>query len=360
MAPSCSVILAVTVAVLAALLALNESKAPASLYPKSWLITTILPVLASVSPMPARHVINHSDFDAVAAARRVFDLKSMVPIVLFRFNQAYQSLPAKDTMIDGVPVTLYNVDGFEHPTQQTIVFIHGGGFAFGSRATHAYICRRLASELGNGTTVVNVEYRLSPEHKHPAGLEDVAAVVRFVTSQAAAATGFRLAPANVVVAGDSAGGNLATAALLHLMQRSEVDAYRNVRGQLLVYPAVHLSCPHCHESSTRFGQGYFLTAADKAWFAGAYVHNESHGQDPTVSPMRASAELLAQLPSTLVVLAEADILHDEGQAYADRLGQQGVAVVVKTYPGTIHGFFTHPMSQHDEAVDDAVAWLREL
>eukprot|EP00045_Choanoeca_perplexa_P002619 m.25583 g.25583 ORF g.25583 m.25583 type:complete len:358 (-) comp11613_c0_seq1:37-1110(-) len=356
--PKCSITLAVTVAVLAALLAFNESKAPAALDPKSWLITSVLPVLALVSPMLARHTINQSDFAAVATARRVFDIKSLVPLVLFRFNQAYQSMPSQDTTLNGVPVTLYNVDGFKHETKQTIVFIHGGGFAFGSRATHAYICRRLASELGNGTTVVNIEYRLSPEHKHPAGLEDVATVVRFVVSPAA--TKLKLAPSNVVLAGDSAGGNLATAVLLHLMQHKEMDVYSRVRGQLLIYPAVHMSCPHCYVSSTLYGQGYFLTAADKSWFAGAYVHNESHAQDPTVSPMLASNDHLAQMPSTMVVVAEADILHDEGLAYAARLQEQGATVVVKEYKRTIHGFFTHALSQHEKAVADAVAWLREV
>eukprot|EP00730_Choanoeca_flexa_P014501 TRINITY_DN6365_c0_g1_i1.p1 TRINITY_DN6365_c0_g1~~TRINITY_DN6365_c0_g1_i1.p1 ORF type:complete len:402 (+),score=75.50 TRINITY_DN6365_c0_g1_i1:124-1206(+) len=359
---------------MAVLVAYNESKAPAALGWRSWLATSLLPAINLLKPTPARHTLDFADTAAVQQARLGFDRVSMVPLYLFGQAGRYSHVSTLDAMIGGrVPITVYstgatsweasgdsmNLRWLKRTTTitTTVVFIHGGGFAFGSRATHDHICRRLAHDLGNHLAIISIEYRLSPEHPYPAGLEDVVSVARAVAKAISSST-------KLILAGDSAGGNLATAALLQLHGSRVADdqtVAQRVTGQLLIYPAVHLSCMHCYASIARYGQGYFLSAADKAWFARAYLGgNESRGREPAVSPMTAADAALGKMPSTMVVLAEADILHDEGQAYAHRLQSQGVAVTLKSYAGTIHGFFTHGLDQHDEAVADAAAWVRTL
>jgi acetyl esterase len=219
----------------------------------------------------------------------------------------------------------------------TVVYIHGGGWMMGSIDTFDAPLRRLAN--ASGATVAAIEYRLSPEHAFPAALNDCLAAIRWLASQGGP----------LAVAGDSAGGNLATVCARLL--RSEVD----LRLQALIYPVTDagLNRPSFRE----FGTGYGLTAAQvrRIW---AYYLDGADGGVPDASPLR--AEDLAGVAPAYVITAEADVLRDEGEAYVEALREAGVEVEHVRWPGTIHGFFrwVAATSVARDAVDAVGARLR--
>jgi acetyl esterase len=202
----------------------------------------------------------------------------------------------------------------------TTLYLHGGGFVIGDLDTHDQTCRRLCRDAD--TAVLSYDYRLAPEHPFPAAADDVVAAVGWVGEHRDELGGGR----RIAVAGDSAGGNLAAVAA---QARPDV-----VDVQLLLYPATDALTerPSRVENAT----GYFLELATMEWFFGHYVSEESQGEDPRVSPLR--AESLAGQPCAIVVTAELDPLRDEGEAYADRLATSGVPVDRVRYDGLIHGF----------------------
>jgi acetyl esterase len=208
-----------------------------------------------------------------------------------------------------------------------LVYFHGGGFVIGNLDTHDGTCRALAN--ASGCTVVSVDYRLAPEHRFPAAPEDCYAALRFV-AEAGAELG--VDPTRLAVGGDSAGGNLAAVTALLARERRGPS----LRFQLLVYPVTD----HRFDTASyqENAEGYFLTQKMMRWFWDHYLERPEHGDDPIASPLRAKD--LAGLPPALVLTAGYDPLRDEGEAYAARLREAGVAAELERYPGQFHGFFS--------------------
>jgi acetyl esterase len=199
-----------------------------------------------------------------------------------------------------------------------VAYLHGGGWALGSLEGFDAVLRALAQ--ASGALVAAVDYRLAPEHAFPAAVDDTLAAVRWLAANGG--------DGRLAVAGDSAGGNLAAVAARRL--RAEVP----LRLQALIYPACDagLNMP----SHREFGTGYGLTADGMRRFWNLYLGG-ADGTDPDASPLR--AEDLAGVAAAYVLTAEADVLRDEGEAYADRLRAAGVEVTQRRWPGTIHGFW---------------------
>ena len=209
-----------------------------------------------------------------------------------------------------------------------LVYYHGGGHVIGDLDTHDAVARNLCN--GAGCVVVSVDYRLAPEHKFPAAVEDAFAAVQWC---AAHGPGIGIDPERVAVGGDSAGGNLAAVAAL--MARDAGGPA--IRLQVLVYPVTDYACDT--ESYRTYAEGYgTLEAQSMRWFRDHYLRGEADRLDWRAAPLRA-ADLSGVAPA-LVLTAQCDVLHDEGEAYARRLRTAGVEVEYRDCEGMIHGFFT--------------------
>ncbi|TPN44564.1 MULTISPECIES: alpha/beta hydrolase [unclassified Mesorhizobium] len=247
------------------------------------------------------------------------------------------------------PVTIRIHRGIGAPltAARAVLYLHGGGWVIGNLDSHDEICRWLAN-LGNAI-VVCPDYRLAPEHKFPAALEDCAAALRFMEQNAGE---LGIDPARITVAGDSAGGNLA--AVLALLARDGLAP--PLAAQILIYP--NTDARQTADSYRRFGDGFGLTAATMAWFRDHYVRTPDDIVDWRVSPLLASS--LAGAAPAFVAVAGHDILADEATAYAERLRAHGVPLLLRQWPGQIHGFVS--MGRHikaaRQAVSEAAAWLQ--
>ncbi len=231
-----------------------------------------------------------------------------------------------------------------------MVYFHGSGFVLCSLDTHDGLCRNLCA--GTGCVVVSVDYRLAPEHKFPAGADDCLAATRWAVANAAA---LGADPGQVFVAGDSAGGNLATVTALRIRD----EGGPALLGQLLIYPVTDYHEPGT-PSMEQNAEGYGLTRKGMAWFWDHYLADPSDAAHPHASPLRAND--LGRLPPALVVTAEYDPLRDEGEYYAERLRQAGVPTQAKRWDGMNHGFFTVPgvVEKASAAIDEACLWVRSL
>ncbi|WP_110206785.1 alpha/beta hydrolase [Nocardioides daejeonensis] len=244
-----------------------------------------------------------------------------------------------------IPVRVYTPEG-EGPFP-ALVYFHGGGWVLGDLTVVDGPCTLLANRAK--AVVVSVDYRLAPEHPFPAAVEDCVAVTRWV---AAEADRLDIDPANVAVAGDSAGGNLAAVVALDARAAGGPDLV----GQVLLYPVTVFE--RDTPSSRENGAGYFLTTELMDWFSDHYA---ADAKDVRVSPLL--AEELAGLPAAYVVTAEFDPLRDEGEAYAERLREAGVPVEVRRHDGQIHAFAANlagVMGQGRVALEEAGAYLHEL
>ena len=247
------------------------------------------------------------------------------------------------------PVTIRIHRGIGAPKTgaRAVLYLHGGGWVIGNLDSHDEICRWLAN-LGNAV-VVCPDYRLAPEHKFPAGLDDCTATLRFMVENAGE---LGIDPAGIAVAGDSAGGNLA--AVLALLSRDRLAL--PLAAQILIYP--NTDAGQTADSYQRFGDGFGLTTATMAWFRDHYVRTQDDITDWRASPLLAPS--LAGAAPAFVVIAGHDILADEGTAYAERLRADGVSLVLRHWPGQIHGFVS--MGRHipaaRQAVSEAAAWLK--
>ena len=243
-------------------------------------------------------------------------------------------------IVGDIPVRVYVPEG-EVP-QPVISYFHGGGWVFMGIETHDWICRRLAN--ASGAIVVSAEYRLAPEHRYPASLDDCMAVTTWLAEHAAILGGD---PARLAVAGDSAGGNLAAAVAL----ASRTEGGPGLAAQALVYPVTDAAC--ATPSYVQNADGYLLTARTMRWFWDQYLGPDGDPDDGYASVLRAPD--LADLPPTLVITAEFDPLRDEGEAYAEHLQAAGVEATVHRYDGMVHGFLGMP-----EVVPDATDAMNEL
>jgi len=206
-----------------------------------------------------------------------------------------------------------------------IVFFHGGGWVIGDLDTHDVLVRRLTN--ASGCLVVSVDYRLAPDHKYPAGLEDCYAAVRWVAEGAGEIGGDG---ARIAVVGDSAGGNLAAAVTLLARERGGPA----IAQQTLYYPVTdhNFDRPSYRDNA----QGYLLERQSMHWFWGHYLASPADVARSTVCVLRASD--LSRLPPALIITAEFDPLRDEGELYARRLQEAGVRTTLVRYDGMIHDF----------------------
>lgn len=225
-----------------------------------------------------------------------------------------------------------------------VLWVHGGGWIMGNLTSHDALCRALANRVG--AAVVAVDYRLAPETRFPGAVEDCEAALRWVASEA-----FPGEP--LAVAGDSAGGNLATV----LARRARDAGAPSLRAQLLVYPATDAAC--ATGSHLDFGRdGTYGLSRDEMAFCWAAYAPGSALRSADVSPLRAAD--LSRMPPTYLLLAELDALTDEATDYADRLEAAGTDVTVKVWPGTVHGFLRWRacVDAAHTALDEAASWLR--
>ncbi len=237
-----------------------------------------------------------------------------------------------------LPVRLYR------PSAQAdlpiLLFLHGGGWVWGSLDTHDALCRELAQR--SGCAVVSLEYRLAPETRFPGPADDAFAALRWIWRQAPA---LGLDPTRLAVGGDSAGGCLAVATALRAR-----EAGIELRHMALIYPALD---PACDSPSQReFATGHILTRDAMRWFWRSYLGSDDPTPDPLFAPLGAD---LGGLPPTSVATAECDILRDEGEALVDRLAAAGVPARRRRYAGMIHGFVLFP-----QITGTATACLEDL
>ncbi|SFI18400.1 alpha/beta hydrolase [Planctomicrobium piriforme] len=233
-----------------------------------------------------------------------------------------------------------------------IVYVHGAGWVFGNAHTHDRLVRELC--VGVQAAVVFVNYSLSPEAKYPQALEECYAVLKWVSEQGRA---HKLDPTRLAIAGDSVGGNMATAATILAKQRRVPVITR----QLLFYPVTDANFDT--ESYKQFAEGYFLRRDAMQWFWDQYTTDPKQRAESTASPLRASHDDLSGLPEALIITAEADVLRDEGEAYAAKLRSAGVPVIQARFQGIIHDFvmlnaLTHTTAKQG-AMQLAISWLKE-
>jgi acetyl esterase len=207
-----------------------------------------------------------------------------------------------------------------------LVYFHGGGFVLCNLDTHDGTCRSLAN--GAGAVVVSVDYRLAPEHRFPAAPEDCYAAAQWVSRNAAE---IGADPTRIAVGGDSAGGNLAAVVALMARDRGAPP----LRFQLLIYPVTDFAFDTASYRDN--AEGYFLTTGMMKWFWSQYLADPAAGAQAYASPLRARD--LRGLPPALCITAGYDPLRDEGEAYACRLADAGVAATTSRYDGMFHGFF---------------------
>jgi len=259
-----------------------------------------------------------------------------------------QLLSITDRTIEGpegeIPIRIYRPSAGTLPV---VVFFHGGGWVIGDLESHDHCCRVIATKAE--CVVVAVDYRLAPEAKFPAAVDDAWAATEWVATNAAE---IDVDPTRLAVAGDSAGGNLA--AVVANLSR-DVD-HVEVIQQALIYPVTDGRCDR--PSMSENAEGYLLTREAMDWFHGHYVIDESDLDDPRYSPLRAD---LAGAPPAVVVTAGFDPLRDQGNEYARALEAAGVEVDHCEYQSMFHGFFSMDaaIDVASQAQDQVAAALRE-
>ncbi len=267
-----------------------------------------LPTPPDLDPEVARETYNHRT-DAIT------DIVEMKEVI--------------DRTIPGpggeIPIRVFRPIG-AGATSPGLVFFHGGGWVFGSLDSYDPICRVLADTAK--AVVVSVDYRLAPEHPHPAAVDDCLAATRWLADSASE---LGIDPARLAISGDSAGGNLAA-----IVAQECRDTGTALTAQVLVYPMTELA-EFETGSYHRNGEGMILTRDFITWFLDHYVPDLEHRRTPRCSPARGA---LDGLPPTLVVTAEYDPLVDDGHAYANALASAGVETELYNYDGQIHSFFT--------------------
>ncbi|WP_329070478.1 alpha/beta hydrolase [Amycolatopsis sp. NBC_01480] len=224
-----------------------------------------------------------------------------------------------------------------------LVYLHGAGWVFGDFHTHERLVRELAA--GTGAAVVFPEYSRSPEARYPVAIEENYAAVQWVVRHGAEKG---LDPTRIAIAGDSVGGNMTAALTLMAKERGDVSFLQ----QVLFYPVTDASFDT--ESYHEFAEGYFLAREGMKWFWDQYTTDEAQRAEITASPLRASLEQLTGLPPALVITGQADVLRDEGEAYAAKLRQAGVAVTAVRYQAVIHDFVMVNALRETHAAEAAI------
>ena len=275
-------------------------------------------------------------------AREVFD--SLVDL----FGDGPDVASVSDHTIGDVPVRVYSPN--TSTDSPAIVYFHGGGWVLGNIESHDALCRRLCN--ASQAKVISVEYRRPPEDRYPAAVDDCYLVTQHVLNHASE---LGIDSNKVIVAGDSAGGNLALAVTL----KCRDENVPQTAGQILIYPVVEPIFDS--ESYLKFGDEYGLTRSAMMWFWDHYLEKLENGEATEYATLL-SSDSLKSLPPTHVMLAEYDVLNSEGQALIERLKDSGVTVTSKQYDGQLHGFvhFAAAFDSHAEAMTDVADVVKSM
>lgn len=252
-------------------------------------------------------------------------------------------------------LNVYVVSPIEIEVPSNVIFyIHGAGWVFGSFHTHEKLVRELAARTG--CVLVFPEYSRSPEVRYPVAVEqcyDVLCKIPKLLEK----MGFQINPNTLTVAGDSVGGNMTIA--MTLMAKNRKGPY--IQKQLMYYPVTN-AC-FCTESYLAFAEGYYLYRAGMMWFWNQYTLSASDRNKITASPLRAKTEQLRGLPEAMILNGEADVLRTEGESYARKLRDAGVAVTAMRFQGMIHDFvMLNALDQTKAcraAMNASVSWINE-
>jgi acetyl esterase len=271
--------------------------------------------------VPPTHTLSPTEARAFYLERRAATQPAPPPVAEVRALVA-------DGPHGAIPMRLYRPFGAAADAAlPALVYLHGGGWVIGDLDTHDVLCRSLAN--GAGCAVVSVDYRLGPEHRFPAAVDDAIAATRWVYGQAAS---LGLDAARLAVGGDSAGGNLAAVVAIAARDAGDLP----LAFQLLVYPATDMRRGHpSHEAN---GQGYLLTTDSMRYYHDHYIGDARHDTDWRASPLLHPD--LSRLPPALVLTAGFDPLRDEGMAYAEALTAAGNRAAYVCFERQIHGFIT--------------------
>ena len=281
-------------------------------------------------------------------ARKVLDDVQAAPIDKLIVDESWITVPAAVGDVRVRIVRPPNAVG----TLPVILYMHGGGWVLGNAGTHDRLVRELA--VGTGAAVVFVEYDRSPEAHYPVAIEQGYATAQWIIREGAA---YQLDANRMAVAGDSVGGGMTAALALMAKERGDVHFVQ----QSMYYPVTNAAMDT--DSYVQFAEGYFLMAKGMAWFWDAYLPDVDRRSEPFASPLRASDEQLVDLPPAFLIVDEADVLRDEGEAYAARLRAAGNAITTVRYDGITHDFMMlNPLSNTHAtraAVAQAISVLRE-
>jgi acetyl esterase len=285
----------------------------------------------------------------LAEGRKAFDDVQMGDIAKPAIDEEWVTIPGGPT--GEVAARIIRPPGATG-TLPVLLYIHGGGWVVGNAHTHDRLVRELAA--GIGAAVVFPEYDRSPEARYPIALEQSYTVARWVVDEGSSKG---LDASRFAIAGDSVGGNMAAAMTLLAKERGGPK----LAAQVLFYPVTDANFDT--PSYEQFAEGYFLRRDAMQWFWDQYTTDEAQRNETTASPLRAPLEQLAGLPTALVITGEADVLRDEGEAYANKLREAGVPVTAVRYQGIIHDFVmlnalreTHAANA---AIKQAIAFLSE-
>jgi acetyl esterase len=283
-----------------------------------------------------------------AEARKVLDDVQAAPIDKLPVKDRWVTVPAE---VGDVRVRIVRPPDAVG-TLPVILYMHGGGWVLGNADTHDRLVRELAD--GTEAAVVFVEYDRSPEAHYPVAIEQGYATAQWIVREGDAN---QLDPDRIAIAGDSVGGGMTAALALMAKERGDVRFVQ----QSMYYPVTDAAMDT--GSYEQFAEGYFLLAKSMAWFWDAYAPDSERRAEPFASPLRASDEQLEGLPPAFVIVDEADVLRDEGEAYAARLRAAGVPVTTVRYDGITHDFMMlNPLSGTHAtraAIAQATAVLRK-
>ncbi|MGW1889096.1 alpha/beta hydrolase [Streptomyces sp. NPDC002004] len=281
-------------------------------------------------------------------ARKVLDDLQAAPIDKLPVDEEWITVPAS---VGDVRVRIVKPQGTT-ATLPVVLYMHGGGWVLGNAATHDRLVRELA--VGANAAVAFVEYTPSPEAHYPVAIEQGYATAQWITREGASKG---LDARRMAVAGDSVGGNMTAALTLMAKERGDVTFVQ----QSMYYPVTDAAMDT--RSYDQFDNGYYLSRKAMEWFWDAYTTDRKQRVEITASPNHATTEQLTGLPPALLIVDEADVLRDEGEAYAAKLRAAGVPVTTVRYDGTVHDFMMiNSLSQSKAtrgAVDQAVSLLRD-
>jgi acetyl esterase len=280
-------------------------------------------------------------------ARKVLDDLQARPVDKLPIDEEWITVPAA---VGDARVRIIKPQGAQG-TLPVIVYMHGGGWVLGNAATHDRLVRELA--VGANAALAFVEYPNSPEARYPVAIEQGYATAQWIVREGASKG---LDAGRIAVAGESVGGDMTAALTLMAKERGDVEFVH--AG--MYYPVTDAAMDT--QSYDQFATGYYLSRELMEWFWDAYVADPNQCSEITASPNQATVEQLEGLPPTLLIVDEADVLRDEGEAYAAKLRLAGVPVTTVRYDGTVHDFMLlNSLSQSNAtraAIAQATAFLR--